>query len=168
MNRREFIRRAAVTSVFLAIGAVGVLELAEKLAPARAAVLLTTGGSQTSLTSAGPSSQTSQSVQTIPQGYVYVGNVATLGGAASAYFTHPNYGNSILLLFSGQWKAFTATCTHQTCTVQYKNSEIYCPCHGGTFDPSNGAVTGGPPPTPLTEFAVLVQGGDIYVSSKAI
>ena len=163
MNRREFIRRAAVTSVFLAIGAVGIIELAEKLAPARASVLLTTARSQTSQTS-----EASQSVQTIPQGYIYVGKVASLGGATSAYFAHPNYGNSILLLLSGQWKAFTATCTHQTCTVEYTNSEIYCPCHGGTFNPSNGAVTGGPPPAPLTEFAVLVQGSDIYVSSQAI
>ena len=168
MNRREFIRRAAVTSVFLAIGAVGIIELAEKLAPARASVLLTTAGSQTSQNSAGSTSEASQSVQTIPQGYIYVGQVASLGGATSAYFAHPNYGNSILLLLSGQWKAFTATCTHQTCTVEYTNSEIYCPCHGGTFNPSNGAVTGGPPPAPLTEFAVLVQGSDIYVSSEAI
>jgi len=174
MNRREFIRRVAVASVFLAIGAVGVLELAEKLVPAQAAVQLTGGGSQASQTSAGSTSQSSQvsqssqTLQTIPQGYIYVGKIATLGAATSAYFTHPNYGNSILLLFSGLWKAFTATCTHQPCTVEYTNSEIYCPCHGGTFNPSNGAVTGGPPPSPLTEFAVLLQGGDIYVSSKAI
>jgi len=165
MNRREFIRRAAVTSVFLAIGAVGVFELAEKLVPARADVLHTTAGSQTLQTSAGP---TSQSIQTTPQGYIYVGNVSSLGGAPSAYFAHPIYGNSILLLFSGQWKAFAATCTHQTCTVRYTNSEIYCPCHGGTFNPSNGAVTGGPPPAPLAEYAVLILGDDIYVSSKAI
>ena len=165
MNRREFIRRVAVTSVFLAIGAVGVLELVEKLVPAQSTVLPGAGGSQTSQTS---TESTSQILQTIPQGYIYVGKVASLGSATSAYFTHPSYGNSILLLFSGQWKAFTATCTHQPCTVDYTNSEIYCPCHGGTFNPSNGAVTGGPPPAPLTEFAVLVQGGDVYVSSKAI
>ena len=167
MNRREFIRRVAVTSAFLAIGAVGVFELAEKLTPARAAVLLSTGGSQTAQTSQ-TSGSASQSSQAIPQGYLFVGTVASIGGATSAYFTHPDYGNSILLLFSGQWKAFIATCTHQTCTVTYRSSEIYCPCHGGTFDPSNGAVTGGPPPSPLAEFAVLIQGGDIYVSSKAL
>lgn len=166
MNRREFIRRAAVTSVFLVIGTVGILELADKLLPARATVLLTTERSQASQTS--QISQSSQSLQTIPQGYLYVGKVSDLGGATSAYFTHPNYGNSILLLFSGQWKAFIATCTHEPCTVQYTNSEIYCPCHGGTFDASTGAVTGGPPPSPLTEFAVLVQAGEIYVSSMAM
>ena len=102
MNRREFIRRVAVASVFLAVGAVGVFELAEKLVPARPATVLTVGGSQTSQTSTGPispTSQTSQALQTIPQGYVYVGKVASLGGATSAYYTHPSYGNSILLLF---------------------------------------------------------------------
>jgi Rieske Fe-S protein len=156
VNRREFLRRVAMASAFLVIGAAGVVELVEKVAPAQSAVVLTSQTSQTTVVST-----------TTPQGYLYVGKVADLGGATSAYFTHPSYGNSILLLVGGVWKAFTATCTHQVCTVQYRNAEIYCPCHGGTFNPSNGAVTGGPPPSPLTEFAVLVQGGVIYVSSTA-
>ena len=163
MNRREFLRRVAMTSVFLAIGAVGIVELVDRLAPAQSAVVLTTQSSK--------GSQSSQTVTTSSfslQGYIYVGKLSDLGNASYAYFTHPTYGNSILLLVGGQWKAFTATCTHQTCTVQYTNSEIYCPCHGGTFDPTNGAVTGGPPPRPLTEFAVLVQSGAIYVSSAAM
>ena len=160
MNRREFLRRAAMASVFLAIGVVGIVELVDRLAPSQSVVVLTTQGSNGSL-----SSQTATASSASLQGYVYVGKLSDLGNANSAYFTHPTYGDSILLLLGGQWKAFTATCTHQPCTVQYTNSEIYCPCHGGTFDPTNGQVTGGPPPRPLTEFAVLIQSGAIYVSS---
>jgi Rieske Fe-S protein len=158
MNRREFLRRAVMGSMFVVIGAVGVLEFVEKLGSSQSATTLTT--LQTS--------QTGTASLAAPQGYLYVGKVTDLGGATSAYFTHPNYGNSILLLLGGQWKAFTATCTHQVCTVQYTNSQIYCPCHGGTFDPSNGAVTSGPPPSPLTEFTILVQSGAIYVSQNAL
>jgi len=163
VNRREFLRRTAMASVFLVIGAVGIVELVDRLAPAQSAVVLTSQSSQSSRTS--QSVSTSAASASSLQGYIYVGKVTDLGSAVSAYFTHPTYGNSILLLVGGQWKAFTATCTHQVCTVEYRNSEIYCPCHGGTFDPTNGAVTGGPPPSPLTEFGVLVQSGAIYVSS---
>jgi len=153
-------------SVFMAVGAVGAYELAKKLAPVQAITVLTTQGPQTSGGSG--TSQTVVATTSPPQGYINVGKLSDLGGTTSAYFIHPTYGNSILLSAGGVWKAFTATCTHQVCTVQYTGSEIYCPCHGGTFDPLTGSVTGGPPPRPLTQFAVLIQNGEIYVSSTAM
>jgi thiosulfate dehydrogenase [quinone] large subunit len=42
--------------------------------------------------------------------------------------------------------AYSATCTHQGCTVSYQSSKksLYCPCHGAEFDPfkSGGVITG--------------------------
>ena len=68
----------------------------------------------------------------------------------------------------GAYKAFTAVCTHLSCTVQFRQdlSHIWCACHDGHFD-LNGQVVGGPPPRPLTEFAVTVKGTDIVVTRAA-
>ncbi|MFN8061931.1 MAG: Rieske 2Fe-2S domain-containing protein [Vicinamibacterales bacterium] len=69
----------------------------------------------------------------------------------------------------GDFKAFTAVCTHLQCTVQYKadTSQIWCACHNGYYDLS-GNVVSGPPPKPLDQFAVAVRGEpgkeDIVVS----
>lgn len=65
----------------------------------------------------------------------------------------------------GDFRAFTATCTHLDCTVQYRPDlqQIWCACHNGTYD-LNGANVSGPPPKPLTRFTVNVVGDDIYVA----
>jgi Rieske Fe-S protein len=59
----------------------------------------------------------------------------------------------------GQFRAFTAVCTHLECTVQYKaeTSQIWCACHNGYYDLS-GNVASGPPPRGLEPFAVAVRG----------
>jgi arsenite oxidase small subunit len=65
-------------------------------------------------------------------------------------------------LDSGDFVAYSAVCTHQGCTVAYKNGQLACPCHGSVFDPSNGAaVIAGPASQPLPEIPVKVQGDDI-------
>jgi cytochrome b6-f complex iron-sulfur subunit len=68
----------------------------------------------------------------------------------------------------GELRAFTAICTHLTCTVHYEadTGTIFCPCHNGRFDLS-GNVLSGPPPKPLEPFAVEVSAQDIYVSRKS-
>ena len=65
---------------------------------------------------------------------------------------------------SGEVRAFSATCTHLDCTVQYKKDLglIWCACHNGRYD-LNGRNVAGPPPRPLDEFKVVVQGDDITV-----
>lgn len=59
----------------------------------------------------------------------------------------------------GQFRAFTAVCTHLECTVQYKpeTSQIWCACHNGLYDLS-GSVVSGPPPRPLEAFKVNLRG----------
>src|SRR5580700_2667528 len=50
---------------------------------------------------------------------------------------------------SGAIQGFSATCTHQGCTVAaVSNGVIMCPCHGSQFSARNGAVVGGPAPRP--------------------
>lgn len=64
-------------------------------------------------------------------------------------------------------RAFAATCTHLDCTVQYKKDMglIWCACHNGKYD-LNGRNISGPPPRPLDEYRVILQGGEILISKK--
>jgi cytochrome b6-f complex iron-sulfur subunit len=65
-------------------------------------------------------------------------------------------------LDSGDFVAYSAVCTHQRCTVAYKNEQLACPCHGSVFDPANGAqVVNGPAQRPLPEIPVEVRGGEV-------
>ncbi len=121
----------------------------------------TTGQQQIGSTSLSSSSSSGASP---PSGYVLLASLSSLAGKSYVYFQHPTGGNSILVNFSNTWKAFSATCTHATCTLDYQGSVIYCPCHGGEFNPSNGSVTRGPPPRSLPQYSVLIQNGNVYVS----
>ena len=66
---------------------------------------------------------------------------------------------------AGELRAFSATCTHLSCIVQYRPDleHIWCACHNGHFD-LNGLNISGPPPAPLEAFAVNVREDDIIVS----
>jgi arsenite oxidase small subunit len=65
-------------------------------------------------------------------------------------------------LNNGDFVAYSAVCTHQGCTVAYKNGQLACPCHGSVFDPAKGAaVVAGPAPKPLPEIPVKVEGGEV-------
>jgi cytochrome b6-f complex iron-sulfur subunit len=63
-------------------------------------------------------------------------------------------------------KAFSAICTHLACIVEWDANRqiILCPCHDGRFSPFNGGVISGPPPAPLPELPLTVEGDAIYVS----
>jgi Rieske Fe-S protein len=63
---------------------------------------------------------------------------------------------------SGVFKAFSAICPHQGCTVGYGGGQFQCPCHGSTFDGSTGAVLSGPAQSGLSPIAITVSGGQIY------
>jgi Rieske Fe-S protein len=69
---------------------------------------------------------------------------------------------------SGEWRAFSAVCTHLQCTVQYRPDleHIWCACHNGHFDLS-GKNVAGPPPRPLDQYDVTVKGDEVIVSLKA-
>ena len=69
---------------------------------------------------------------------------------------------------TGELRAFSAVCTHLSCTVQYRPDlhEIWCACHNGHYD-LNGRNVAGPPPRPLKPFSVSVQNGDVVVSRNS-
>ena len=59
-------------------------------------------------------------------------------------------------------KAYSAVCTHFACVCKWdaELGQIVCPCHEGYFDPLDGHVISGPPPTPLEPFEVEVVDGE--------
>lgn len=68
----------------------------------------------------------------------------------------------------GNFKAFSAVCTHLNCTVQYREDlrQIWCACHNGLYD-LEGRNVSGPPPRPLETYEVHVQGEDMVVTRGA-
>jgi Rieske Fe-S protein len=66
---------------------------------------------------------------------------------------------------AGEFKAFTATCTHQGCTVgTVSGGTINCPCHGSKFDIADGSVANGPATKPLAAKKIIVKGGKISLA----
>jgi Rieske Fe-S protein len=65
----------------------------------------------------------------------------------------------------GQFKAFSAVCTHQGCVVaEIKGADIDCTCHGSMFAIADGSVVHGPATKPLPELKVTVEGENLSVS----
>ncbi len=64
---------------------------------------------------------------------------------------------------AGQFKGFSAICTHQGCLVANVSTTINCPCHGSHFSIEDGSVASGPATRPLSEVTVTVSGGELTI-----
>ncbi|MEV5866995.1 Rieske (2Fe-2S) protein [Streptomyces tendae] len=66
---------------------------------------------------------------------------------------------------AGDFKAFSATCTHQGCAVKsVADGLINCPCHNSSFSITDGSVQGGPAPKPLPAVQITVSGDSIRLA----
>ncbi|MFQ5665334.1 MAG: ubiquinol-cytochrome c reductase iron-sulfur subunit [Candidatus Binatia bacterium] len=94
-----------------------------------------------------------------------VSEVKPNSGKIFRFGLHPGI---LIRLPSGEWRAFSAVCTHLHCTVQYRPDleQIWCPCHNGHFDLAGKNVSG-PPPRPLESYNVIVKGEQVVVSRRA-
>ncbi|MCL6569657.1 MAG: Rieske 2Fe-2S domain-containing protein [Meiothermus silvanus] len=63
--------------------------------------------------------------------------------------------------------AYSAICKHLGCTIsQWKNNVWHCPCHGGEYDPRQGAkVVAGPPPGPVPQLPIKLEGNRIVATA---
>ena len=65
---------------------------------------------------------------------------------------------------SGDFKGFSAVCTHMQCTVdQVADGTIDCPCHGSKFSVKDGSVVSGPAPSPLPAATIKISGTSIFL-----
>jgi Rieske Fe-S protein len=130
------------------------------------------GGGATTATSAAPaaSAPTGSQASSSPGSSGSAGGVAA--GALSGTSDIPVGGGKIfdtqLVVVTqpsaGQFKAFSAVCTHMGCTVsQIANGRIDCPCHGSEYSITDGAVLAGPAPKPLPAKQIKVTGDSIFL-----
>lgn len=101
-------------------------------------------------------------------------SAATAGGGASIQAGDVPVGGGTVLPDEmvvvtqprqGEFKAFSAVCTHQGCPVQQvTDGRIICNCHGSQFSIGDGSVVAGPADRPLESRSVSVDGDSVTVS----
>ena len=98
---------------------------------------------------------------------VVAAKVGELRPNGSKIFRFGSRPGLLLLTAEGEYRAMSATCTHLSCTVQYRNDlhQVWCACHNGMYDLA-GRNVAGPPPRPLEAFEVHQRGDEIVVSRK--
>ncbi|MFJ4979122.1 Rieske (2Fe-2S) protein [Streptomyces coeruleorubidus] len=65
----------------------------------------------------------------------------------------------------GRFKAFSAICTHQRCTVaSVSDGTINCVCHGSKFRIADGSVAHGPATRPLPAERITVEGDSVRLA----
>lgn len=65
---------------------------------------------------------------------------------------------------AGDFKAFSAVCTHQGCLVADVTDTINCTCHGSRFSLTDGSPLEGPAGSPLGAQEITVEGDAISLS----
>jgi len=66
---------------------------------------------------------------------------------------------------AGEFKCFTAVCTHQACIVSsVADGEIVCQCHGSAYSIEDGSVLNPPATKALAEKAITVDGDQITLA----
>ncbi len=95
---------------------------------------------------------------------VIAAKVSELKANSAKIFKFGSKPGLLVRTVSGEYKAMSATCTHLSCTVQFKEDtkQVWCACHNGMYD-LNGRNVSGPPPRPLEKYQVHVQGEEIHV-----
>ena len=93
--------------------------------------------------------------------------VGELKPNSSRIFKFGSRPGLLVMSSDGEYKAMSATCTHLSCTVQYRSDvkQVWCACHNGVYDLA-GRNDSGPPPRPLEQYDVHVRGEEIVVARK--
>ncbi len=167
MDRRTVLRAAGVGGAGVA-GAAALAACGGSTTPTTGGAASTTSasttssGSSTSSSASASASATGSTSAAAPSGTpVKTADVPVGGGVinASGLFvvTQPS---------AGQFKAFSAVCTHMGCTVnKVASGMIDCPCHQSQFDISTGTPTSSSQAkSPLPAKTATVSGDSVYIA----
>ncbi|CUR61923.1 Rieske iron-sulfur protein [metagenome] len=107
-------------------------------------------GDSGSGSSGGASGEALASVADVPVGGCFVVS------SAKVVVTQPT---------EGDFKAFSAICTHQGCAVKSSTEgDIPCPCHNSKFSLDDGSPISGPASAPLEAVEITVSGDSITLA----
>lgn len=86
-------------------------------------------------------------------------------GTALAFVVPSGNPGLLFVTKDGKFKAISALCTHQGCTVKWQAEDkpLICPCHLSEFA-LDGKVEKGPATIPLPTYAARKQGDDAIIS----
>jgi Rieske Fe-S protein len=127
----------------------------------RRTVLLTTGAVVLAAGCGGGDDGGSSTVSTTPGGELAgTGDIPVGGGTIfkdeKVVVTQPE---------QGEFKAFSAICTHQRCLVAtVSDGTINCACHGSKFRIADGSVAQGPATEPLPAEQITVEGNSVRLA----
>jgi Rieske Fe-S protein len=114
--------------------------------------LLAACGSDSGATATDPATSTGSGGTLASTSDVPVGGCFVVS-AAKIVLTQPT---------EGDFKAFTAVCTHQGCLVETSTEgDIPCPCHGSRFSLDDGSPQSGPAKAALAPVEITVDGDSI-------
>jgi nitrite reductase/ring-hydroxylating ferredoxin subunit len=139
-----------------------------------AATLTACGGSSGSATSSAPAGSGGPAMPPGSGGSAGASSGAGGGGSALGAASEVPVGGGKIFTSAqvvvtqpsaGEYKAFSAVCTHAECFVdQVVNGTIDCPCHGSKFSAKDGSVVDGPATSPLPSKQISVRSGQISLA----
>ena len=99
-----------------------------------------------------------------PSGPTSIGKVEDFAPGTSKTVLVHDHPVLVIRTADGELRAFSALCTHLQCIVGYsaERNRIECPCHRGVYS-IDGQNVSGPPPRPLDEYPVTIEGGAVVV-----
>lgn len=102
----------------------------------------------------------------VSQEWQQIGNSSELNNNGKLLAKNTSVGEVLVVKTSQQNNlvAVNPTCTHAGCTVEWKSdtNKFVCPCHGSEFN-IDGKVHTAPATTPLTTYAVKVEGDSVLI-----
>ncbi|MEU7555865.1 Rieske (2Fe-2S) protein [Streptomyces sp. NPDC044571] len=123
-----------------------------------AAALVGAAGAGATLAACSPEGNSGSGSPAVPTAPVELGAASEVPVGGSKLFRERKLVVSCPA--EGQYKAFSAQCTHAGCVLdKIVEGEGNCPCHGSRFDVATGKVLRGPAADPLPAVPVRAENG---------
>jgi len=161
-TRRGVLAGAGLVGLASAITACGAGAASSTGAAGSAASAATTSAAPASAAPAAPAGTSAAPAASAVASQDALASVSEIPVGSGKIFTGPRV--VVTQPSAGEFKAFSAVCTHMGCIVsQISDGTIDCPCHGSQYSITTGDVVAGPAPRPLPAEQIKVVGDSIYL-----